>query len=194
LDPLSSPSLIPSSDNANTPWRKLWPWLVTAAIVAAAVCQLHNQGRSWWCSCGQPTLWNGAVLSSHGSQHLFDPYSFTHVLHGVLLYGLLAWACPRLPPAWRFCLTVAIEALWEVFENTDFTIRRYRTLTIALGYEGDTITNSLGDLASCCVGWLLARRLGLRGSLVLFVTTELVLILWIGDSLVLDVVRLILTR
>jgi hypothetical protein len=194
VDPSSSPSLIPSCDDANTSWRRLWPWLVTAAVVAVAVCQLRHQGRSWWCSCGQLTLWNSDVLSSHGSQHLFDPYSFTHLLHGVLLYGILAWGCPRLPPTWRFCVTVVIEALWEVLENTDFTIRRYRTLTIALGYQGDSIANSLGDIASCCVGWLVARRLGLRGSLLLFFATEFALILWIGDSLVLDVARLLFPR
>jgi hypothetical protein len=171
--------------------KDLWPWLVMAAVLVAAVCQLRNQGRLWWCACGQPNLWSGDIWSSHNSQHVFDPYSFTHILHGVVLCGILAWAWPRLSPAWRLCLAVCVEALWEVFENTDFTIRRYRTLTIALDYQGDTIANSLGDILCCGIGFMLARRLGLWRSVGLFLATEIVLILWIGDDLFLDLVRLI---
>jgi hypothetical protein len=157
------------------------------AAVALAVCQLRSQGRLWWCACGQFNAWAGDVWSSHNSQHLLDPYSFTHVLHGVLLYGLVRWACPRSSQAWRMCLAIAIEALWEVFENSDFVIHRFRAVTMALDYQGDTIANSLGDILNCGVGVVLARRLGLWGSLVLFVVTELVLILWIRDSLLLNV-------
>jgi hypothetical protein len=176
-------------------WRKdWWPWLVMAAVMAVTAGQLRSQGRLWWCSCGQFYPWSGNVWSSHGSQHLFDPYTFTHILHGVILCGLLAWAWPKVSPTWRLCLAICIEALWEVFENTDFTIHRYRILTIALGYQGDTIANSLGDILSCGIGFALARRLGFWGSLGLFVGTETVLILWIGDRLLLDVGRLIFTR
>jgi hypothetical protein len=176
-------------------WRQeLWPSLAMAAIVAAAICQLRHQGRLWWCVCGQFVPWSGDVWSPHNSQHLFDPYSFTHLLHGVVLCGLLTWAFPRLPPLWRLCVAVGIEALWEVFENSDFTIHRYRKLTIALNYQGDTIANSLGDILSCCLGWALARRLGFWGSVAFFFGMELVLILWIGDDLFLNVVRLIVAR
>jgi hypothetical protein len=165
-----------------------------AAILAAAVFQLRNQGRVWWCACGQPTLWCGDIWSSHNSQHLLDPYSFTHLLHGLLFCGLLAWAFPRVPPTWQLCLAIAVESLWEIFENTDFTIDRYRTLTIALNYRGDTIANSLGDILCCALGWALARRLGLRRSVLLFFCTELALILWIHDSLLIDAARLIIGR
>lgn len=165
-----------------------------AAIITAAVCQLHAQGRLWWCACGQPFPWSGDIGSSHNSQHLFDPYSLTHMLHGIVLYGLFAWTCPKVRPVWRLCLTVTAESLWEVFENTDFTIDRYRMLTIAANYRGDTIANSLGDILCCCIGWALARRLGLRGSIALFIATEALLFLWIGDSLLLNVVHLILGK
>jgi hypothetical protein len=160
-------------------------------VMAGTVYQLRRQGRLWWCSCGEIYLWAGDTRSSHNSQHLFDPYSFTHVLHGVILYGVLAWGIPRLRPAWRLWLALSIEALWEVFENSDFIIHRYRAATISLGYLGDTIVNSLGDILSCGIGFTLARRLGFRGSLGLFVVTEAVLLLWIRDSLLLSVVMLI---
>ena len=168
-----------------------WPLLALVPILMATVAQLRLQGRLWWCACGRPDLWWGDVQSPHNSQHLFDPYSFTHILHGVIYCGLLSWLAPRLSLAWRLCVAVGLAAAWEVFENTDFVIDRYRTVTAAFGYHGDTIANSLGDIFSCAVGFLLARRLGLWGSLALFVVIEGTLLLWIRDSLVLELVMLV---
>jgi Protein of unknown function (DUF2585) len=158
-------------------------------MTAAAL--LRGQGRLWWCACGRLRLWTSDAWSQHTSQHLLDPYSFTHVLHGVVLCGLLAWCCARLRPGWRFVLALALEALWEVLENSEFVIRRYREATAALGYQGDTIANSLGDIVCCGVGFLVARRLGLRRSLLLFVLLEIGLLIWIRDSLVLEVLMLL---
>ena len=42
-----------------------------------------------WCRCGGWSLWSWDIWSKHNSQHLIDPYTLTHVLHGVLLCGLL---------------------------------------------------------------------------------------------------------
>ena len=171
--------------------NKIWPWAVTAAVLAAAACLLRWQGRLWWCACGRVLLWSGDAWSSDNSQHLFDPYSFTHVLHGLVLCGLLALALPGVAAAWRLCLAVSLEAAWEVIENSDFVIRRYREATAALGYQGDTVVNSLGDVLACALGFALARRLGFRLSLALFALTEAVLLVWIRDSLVLNVVMLV---
>jgi hypothetical protein len=171
--------------------RKAWPGLVVVAVLAATAFRLHRQGRLWTCSCGRFTLWVGGAWSSDTSQQLFDPYTFTHVLHGLIFCGLLAWCLPRVPWRWRFCLMVAGEALWELIENTDFVIRRYREATAALGYTGDTVVNSLGDIAACAVGFVLARRLGLLRSVLLFVVTELALLIWIRDSFLLNVLLLI---
>jgi hypothetical protein len=170
--------------------RLIGPWLTLVAILAAAVLLLRHEGRLWWCACGQPYLWSGDPRGPHTSQHLLDPYSCTHVLHGLLLCGLLAWGCPRLPPAWRLCLAVLAEALWEVAENSDFVIGRFRGATAAVGYQGDTVANSLGDILSCAAGFVLARGLGFWGALALFLVTEVVLILWIKDSLLLSVLML----
>ena len=62
---------------------------------------------------------------------------------------------------------------------------------MAQGYCGDTIANSLGDILSCALGFVLARRLGFWRSFALFLITEGVLLLWIHDSLFLNVVMLI---
>lgn len=171
--------------------KALVPWLAMAAIVAAASGQLRLQGRIWWCACGRPRIWDGDIWSAHNSQHLFDPYSFTHILHGLLLCGVILWTLPRIGRIGQLTIAIAAEALWEVFENTPFVIQRYREATIGLGYEGDSIANSMGDLLCCVMGFLLARRLRFRRSLVLFVAIELALLLWVRDNLTLNVLMLI---
>ncbi|HEX8187053.1 MAG TPA: DUF2585 family protein [Pyrinomonadaceae bacterium] len=168
------------------------PWLAAAAVLAAAAFVLRWQGRLWLCSCGRFRLWLGDAWGSETSQQLFDPYSFTHVLHGFALAGLLALALRRAGWwRWRLALAVTAEALWEVFENTEFVINRYREATAALGYNGDTVVNSLGDVAACAAGFLLARRLGALKTLLVFALTEVVLLFWIRDSLLLNIILLV---
>ena len=171
--------------------KSTWPWLAIAATVAVAVFWLRSGGRSWICTCDRFFLWVGDAWSSNTSQHLLDPYSFTHVLHGVVFGWLILWLAPRLSWAWQLWLAIAIEAAWELIENSEFVIRRYREGTAALGYFGDSIVNSLGDIAMCGLGFLLVRYLGFRLSVMLFVVVEAVLVLWIRDSLVLSLFMLI---
>jgi hypothetical protein len=171
--------------------KNLWPWLAIVLVLLVTVYLLDSQGRLWICACGQVYLWTADVWSSDNSQHLLDPYSFTHVLHGVAFCVGLAWLLPRLAPAWRLWLALTIEATWEVVENSEFIIQRYRETTAALGYQGDTIVNSVGDILVCGLGFWLALQLGFRRSLALFVITELVLLFWIKDSLILNIIMLI---
>jgi hypothetical protein len=172
--------------------KRGWPWFAVAAATTIAALQLRRQGRLWLCDCGRVLVWAGDAWSADNSQHLFDPYSFTHVLHGFIFCGLLAWAASgRAAWQWRLAVAVSIEALWEVCENSAFVIKRYREATLALGYQGDTIINSTGDIFACALGFLLARRLGLRRTLVVFALIELVLLCWIRDSLLLNVLMLL---
>ena len=171
--------------------KRALPWLAIVVVLAATAYQLRSQGRLWWCSCGYLLLWSGDPWSSDNSQHLLDPYSFTHLLHGFLLCGLLALTAPRLSAAWQLWLAVSIEALWEVLENSEIVIRRYRQETAALGYQGDTVVNSLGDIIVCGLGFVLAHRLGVRRTLALFVVTEVALAIWIRDNLSLNILMLI---
>jgi hypothetical protein len=172
--------------------RNLWPWLSMVAVVGAAAVLLRLEGRLWICSCGKLLIWVGQVCSSNNSQHFLDPYSFTHVLHGVLFFWVIAWLLPRLKSSWQLILAIMVEAAWEVLENTNFIIERYRNATAALGYNGDTVVNSLGDILCCILGLMIARRLGFRRSLIAFATLEFVLILWIRDSLLLEILMLVL--
>ena len=171
--------------------KKILPWAAIFAVLVMTLFKLHSQGRIWWCSCGNHNLWAGDIWSAHNSQHLFDPYSFTHILHGVLFCGILAWLFPKIPLMWLLCMTVGLEAAWEILENSQFIIQRYRESTMALGYNGDSVINSVGDILSCIAGFMLARYLGLRYSIILFIVIELVLLFWIRDNLTLNIIMLI---
>lgn len=171
--------------------RKLLLAIAIAAVLIGVILLLRYEGRLWICSCGQLRVWVGQVCSANNSQHFLDPYSFTHVLHGFLYLWLLSLIAPRLATAWQFWFALTLGGLWEVFENSDFIINRYRTETAALGYQGDTVVNSLGDILCCAVGFVIAKRLGLRRSVIVFACLELVLLVWIRDSLVLEILMLV---
>lgn len=171
--------------------EKYGPVVAIVAVFAATALLLRLEGRLWFCACGRIQLWSGQICSANNSQHFLDPYSFTHVLHGFLFFWLIAWLFSRLRANWQLALAVAVEAGWEVFENTNFIIDRYRSETAALGYTGDTVVNSFGDILCCLLGFIVARRLGLRRSLVVFAVLELVLVVWIKDSLLLEILMLV---
>jgi hypothetical protein len=177
---------------AQRPTKKnYWAIAATLAVMVVTGLLLRFEGRLWICACGTIRAWSGQICSADNSQHFLDPYSFTHVLHGFLFFWLIALVVRRLSGSWQVVLALAIEGAWEVFENTNFIIDRYRSETAALGYNGDTVINSMGDLVCCLLGFVVARRLGLKRSLVVFLVVEMVLILWIRDSLLFEILMLV---
>jgi Protein of unknown function (DUF2585) len=166
------------------------PVISIGVILVLTAIELHLQGRLWSCSCLN-TLWTSDAWSRQTSQLFLDPYSFTHLLHGVMFAGLLALLGRNLSASWRFVMAIAIESVWEIIENTNTVIDRYRQATAALGYHGDTVVNSLGDIFCCAIGFSLAVKLGWRWSLVLFFAVEAVLLIWIRDSLLFEIIMLI---
>jgi len=171
--------------------EKYWALAATLAVMVITGLLLRFEGRLWICACGSIRAWSGQICSADNSQHFLDPYSFTHVLHGFLFFWLIALLLRRLSGSWQVVLALGIEGAWEVFENTNFIIDRYRSETAALGYNGDTVINSLGDLACCLLGFVVARRLGLKRSLAVFLVVEIILILWIRDSLLFEILMLV---
>ena len=126
------------------------------AVLLVMLAGLMIEQRVLFCGCGSWSPWISDVESRHCSQHLFDAYSSSHVLHGVVFFGGLWLLRGQLGPGWRLWACVALEAAWEVLENSPLVIDRYRTATIALGYTGDSIVNSVCDVASCVAGYWLA--------------------------------------
>ena len=167
------------------------PWLLILATVVLMIVQLRWQGRIWWCNLGDYSPWSSDAWGSHNSQHLFDPYSFTHILHGILYFWLISLVFRKMPIVWQFFLTIFIASAWEVLENTNAVVEHYRTATLALNYYGDSIFNSFGDVISAAIGFWIAYKLRFWRSLALFLLTEIVLLFWIRDSLLVNIILLI---
>jgi hypothetical protein len=175
-----------ASKAAITPWSIAW----LLGLLVATVVALRWEGRRWWCACGNPTPLSSDAWGSHNSQHFLDPYSLTHVEHGVIffaavLYCFPAWSAPK-----RLVWATVIECGWEIWENSAFVIDRYRTATAALGYQGDSVANAVGDILACIAGYLMARWLGLWRSVAFLVMTEVLLLFWIRDNLTLNILML----
>ena len=177
---------------AFTPSRTI---LVSLLLIAATAVILLAMGRLPMCSCGTINLWHGQANSAETSQHLFDWYTPSHVIHGFIFYALFAVARRMtgraLPLGLGLVLAIAVEGAWEIAENTPAVIDRYRTTTIALGYEGDSVVNSMADMASMIAGFFLAWRLPVVVSVALVIGAELFVGWLIRDNLTLNVIMLL---
>jgi Protein of unknown function (DUF2585) len=166
-------------------------WLLGFLILAAVAGAEVAMGRNPICTCGTVELWVGTRDSPKTSQMLADWYSLSHIVHGLLFYGLLWLIARRLAVGPRFLIAMLVEASWEVIENTPMVIDRYRATTAALGYTGDSVINSLSDVLMMAFGFLLARKLPLWASIALLIALEVVPLLVIRDNLTLNVIALI---
>ncbi|MBW6505902.1 MAG: DUF2585 domain-containing protein [Rhodobacteraceae bacterium] len=169
----------------------LMPWVWAAVLMAAAAAAMLASGRALVCPCGSIRLASAAAETAQVSQQFTDWYTLSHLVHGLLLYGAAWWLLPRLAPHGRMLAAVAVEALWEVVENSNLVIVLFRADEAALGAVGDTVLNAQGDIAAMIAGFWLARWLPVWVSAALAVALELLAYWAIRDGLVLIVLRTI---
>ena len=176
-----------ASKNSN--WLPIYLGALVTAVMALV---LSLEGRIWWCKFGDARIYvNQAWGCSHTSQHFFDQYTFTHELHGVLFFWLAGWLFENLGNRWRFLIALIAEAGWELVENSSYVIQQYRENTASRDYFGDSVANSVGDVLACAAGFWIAVRIGRWPSLAFFLAVEVALLVWIRDSLLLNVVMLV---
>ena len=164
--------------------------LLILALLAATATILLAMGRPPICTCGHVAIWHGAIDSGN-SQHLLDWYSPSHVIHGFLFCGATWLLFRRLPGRFRLLIAVMVEASWELLENSPIIIDRYRTATMALGYTGDSVLNSLSDISCMMIGFALARKLPVWATIALAIIFELLTLAVIRDNLTLNILMLL---
>jgi len=167
--------------------KNLWIFII---LIVTIVC-LESLGRIWWAESGTTIPWCFEVASENNSQTLLDPYTFSHILHGVIFFWAFAWAFPKCSAESKYVAALGLEAAWEILENTPFIINRYREITVSLGYYGDSIANSMSDIAACMLGYVVAQKLGLKWSIAVFVLIEVIMLWLIRDCLTLNVIMLV---
>lgn len=171
--------------------------LLAVLLTGYAAFILYAMGRPAICACGSVKLWHGVVASSENSQHLADWYTFSHIIHGLIFYAgaHLLWRKWRVfdgaPARWALPIAVALEASWELLENSPMIIDRYRAVTVSFGYSGDSIVNSVADIGWMVLGFWLASRLPWKVSLALAIGFELMTLALIRDNLTLNVLMLV---
>ena len=161
------------------------------SLITIAASAEYYMGRSFFGPDGRFGLWEGNINSVENSQRLFDPYSFTHFSHGLAFFAIIWFAASKLPAERRFLIAAALEASWEILENSSFIIERYRAETASLGYFGDSILNSAGDVISMSIGFWFAHKLPAKVSVATFITIEILLLLLIKDNLIINVIMLV---
>ncbi len=157
--------------------------LVALVEILSGRSILGPDGRFGW--------WDGNIWSSENSQRVADAYSFSHIIHGMLFYAFLWWVMRKLPLKYRFLIALIIEAGWEILENSPIIINRYREATIALGYVGDSVLNSVCDVGMMSLGFLIARYSKIWVSIALIIAFELGCLFWVRDNLTLNVIMLV---
>ena len=171
--------------------NRLVPILITLGIILLTAAWLLWIGREPWCKCGYVKLWHGQVVSSENSQHISDWYTPSHIIHGFLFFGALWLVARRLSFGWRLAIATLVECAWEIVENSDAVIERYRSVTISLDYYGDSVLNTVCDVLAMVLGFWLASKLPVWATVALIVLFEGTTMWIIRDGWALNVLMLV---
>jgi hypothetical protein len=164
---------------------------IVLALMAAQAVALHLLGRVWICTCGTIRFWVGDIHSSELSQQILDWYTPSHVIHGMIFYGVLHLLLPRTPMLARLAMAVGIEVAWEIAENSPWVIEAYRKQALAAGYTGDSILNSVLDTVAMMTGFAIARLLPWQATVALAILAEVTVGALVHDNLSLNILNFI---
>lgn len=172
---------------------KKYRFVILSMVVIFALVGIIEwlSGRTLLGPDGKFGWWDNNTWGDENSQRVADAYSFSHIIHGILFYAFLWLVARKLPVKYRFLGALIIEAGWELLENSPLVINRYREATIALGYVGDSVLNSVSDVAMAAIGFCVARFYKIWISIVIIIVFEVGCLFWIRDNLTLNVLMLV---
>ena len=153
-------------------------------------------GKPLWPCPYNSRLKHSYISESDGkytSQSLFDVYSFTHISHGMILFYIttLLNIYLKLDDKYLFLIVVLIEIFWEIIENSPFIINKYRSNSVvSRNYKGDSIINSVGDIFSMIIGYIIAYNIP-KISFLLLILNEVILYYMIKDNLLTNILQII---
>lgn len=165
--------------------------LIGFAILAVTAGLLYAAGRSPICPCGTVKFFDLVPKAGEDSQHIFDWYTFSHILHGLIFYFAI-WLVGRgrVPFAVGILVALVLESGWELFENSQYIINRYQSQSIYEQYNGDSIINSVGDILTMAFGYFVASRIPVLASIALLIGVEVWMAWMIRDNLTLNIISL----
>ena len=165
--------------------------LIGLGILAITAGLLYWAGRSLICPCGTVKLFDFFPNPAEDSQHIFDWYTFSHILHGLIFYFLI-WLVGRgrVPFTVGILIALVLESGWELFENSQYIINRYQSQSISEHYNGDSVINAIGDILTMAAGFFLASLLPVLASVAVLIGIEVWMAWMIRDNLTLNIISL----
>jgi len=121
------------------------------------------------------------------SKKIFDIYSFSHITHGILFYIIFKYL--GFSNRIIFILSLFTEIIWEIFENTEYIINKYRKKF--KNYKGDSIVNIIGDIIFTIIGIIIAHY-SIKAAIIYVIISEIVLYFFNASLLYLSIGGLIL--
>lgn len=69
----------------------------------------HPMGRLFFGPDEKPGFWEGDIFSNECSQRFLDPYSFSHIAHGLIFFFFLWIIAGQIPLSGRYFMALLIE-------------------------------------------------------------------------------------
>lgn len=164
---------------------------VIVKLISLAGLSQWLMGRSLLGNIDWSHLISLDTQSKYNSQTFFDAYSFSHIIHGFILFYFFKTLFKKSSVGTWAIMAVTAETFWELLENTNMVINHYRSATISLNYVGDSVLNSACDTLFCLLGFYLATKLAPKYIILITIIFELGTLFWVHDNLTLNVLMLL---